>query len=318
MQRVRPTQNGGQRFDRGSGDIVVRLLRGERHPGRLGVETQPLRARITGAIGIPHPARPDPPGCTEFRDLLEEVDVRIEEERQTRGEPVDVHPAGQTQFDITETVRQRVGQFLRGRRTGLPDVIAGHRKRFVVGHLLGAELHQVADQPQVRFRREDPFLLRDVFLEDVGLQRAVEVDRSHAPCRSAATRYMQNTGTAGPEIVIDVVTLPRSIPSNKVSMSAAESTATPQCPTSPSDRGSSESRPIRVGMSKATLSPCPPWSRISLYRSLVSTALPKPANWRIVHGFPRYPVACKPRVNGNSPGQPIRSKSAMTSPSAGP
>src|SRR5436309_650050 len=26
-----------------------------------------------------------------------------------------------------------------------------------------------------------------------------------APCRSAATRYMQNTGTAGPLIVIDVV-----------------------------------------------------------------------------------------------------------------
>ena len=40
-------------------------------------------------------------------------------------------------------------------------------------------------------------------------------------------------------------------------MSAAESIATPQCPTSPIDRGSSESRPIRVGMSKATLQPVP-------------------------------------------------------------
>ena len=75
---------------------------------------------------------------------------------------------------------------------------------------------------------------------------------------------MQNTGTAGPEIVIDVVTWPRSIPSNRVSMSAAESIATPQCPTSPIARGSSESRPIRVGMSKATLSPCPPSARIIL------------------------------------------------------
>ena len=41
-------------------------------------------------------------------------------------------------------------------------------------------------------------------------------------------------------------------------MSAAESIATPQCPTSPSERGSSESRPISVGMSKATDSPPPP------------------------------------------------------------
>ena len=47
-------------------------------------------------------------------------------------------------------------------------------------------------------------------------------------------------------------------------MSAAESMATPQWPTSPSERGSSESRPIRVGMSKATESPPPPAARIIL------------------------------------------------------
>ena len=84
------------------------------------------------------------------------------------------------------------------------------------------------------------------------------------PCRSAATTYMQKIGTAGPEMVIDVVTVPRSIPSNSTSMSIAESMATPQCPTSPRHRGSSESRPISVGMSKATLSPPPPASKIIL------------------------------------------------------
>ena len=84
------------------------------------------------------------------------------------------------------------------------------------------------------------------------------------PCRSAATRYMQNTGTAGPLIVIDVVTSPSGMSENSTSMSAAESMATPQWPTSPSDCGSSESRPINVGMSKATESPPPPDARISL------------------------------------------------------
>ncbi len=62
------------------------------------------------------------------------------------------------------------------------------------------------------------------------------VDRS-APWRSAATRYMQNTGTAGPLIVIDVVTAPRSIPSKSVSMSASEQMGTPTRPTSPAARG---------------------------------------------------------------------------------
>ena len=49
-----------------------------------------------------------------------------------------------------------------------------------------------------------------------------------APWRSAATRYMQKTGTAGPLIVIEVVVSASLIPSNRTSRSAAESIATPQ------------------------------------------------------------------------------------------
>ena len=122
------------------------------------------------------------------------------------------------------------------------------------------------------------------------------------PCRSAATRYMQKTGTAGPLIVIDVVTSSSGMSRNRISMSAALSTATPQWPTSPSERGSSESRPINVGMSNATLSPPPPRPRIIRKRSLVCSALPNPANCRIVQVRPRLPVGCRPRVNGNRPG----------------
>ena len=48
------------------------------------------------------------------------------------------------------------------------------------------------------------------------------------------------------------------IPSIKISMSASESIATPTRPTSPSDIGSSESRPSWVGRSSATLNPVRP------------------------------------------------------------
>ena len=48
------------------------------------------------------------------------------------------------------------------------------------------------------------------------------------PARSAATIIMQKTGTAGPLIVIEVVTSPRSMPSKSASMSATVSMATPQ------------------------------------------------------------------------------------------
>ncbi len=139
-----------------------------------------------------------------------------------------------------------------------------------------------------------------------------------APWRSAAARYMQNTGTAGPLIVIDVVMSASGIPANRMSMSAAESMATPQCPTSPADRGSSESRPMRVGMSNATDRPPPPPRSSILYRSLVAVALPNPENCRIVQARPRYPVGYRPRVKGYSPGQPIRSKPGGSAPGAGP
>jgi len=89
---------------------------------------------------------------------------------------------------------------------------------------------------------------------------------------------MAKTGTAGPLIVIDVVTSPSGMSAKSTSMSAVVSMATPQWPTSPSALGSSESRPMSVGMSKATDRPPPPASSRLRNRSLVCVALPKPAN----------------------------------------
>src|SRR5688500_19427156 len=66
---------------------------------------------------------------------------------------------------------------------------------------------------------------------------------------------------AGPLIVIDVETWSRGIPSKRTSMSARLEIATPVFPTSPSERGWSESYPIRVGKSKAVDRPVCPCSR---------------------------------------------------------
>jgi hypothetical protein len=105
-------------------------------------------------------------------------------------------------------------------------------------------------------------------------------------------------------IVIETLTSSSGIPSKSVSTSSSESAATPHRPTSPSARGSSESKPIRVGMSKATDSPVWPRSSSTRKRSFVSAGVPYPANCRIVHRRPRYIDAYAPRVNGYSPGRP--------------
>ena len=65
---------------------------------------------------------------------------------------------------------------------------------------------------------------------------------------------------AGALMVIDTETSLRSMPANRSSMSSSVSTATPSRPTSPSERGESESRPISDGMSNAVDRPVWPWS----------------------------------------------------------
>ena len=80
-------------------------------------------------------------------------------------------------------------------------------------------------------------------------------------------------------------------------MSASVSTATPQRPTSPS-------RHRVVGVEARAASACRtrstgrrrPARMISLNRQFVSSAVPKPANIRIVHSFERYIDAYGPRV----------------------
>ena len=81
-------------------------------------------------------------------------------------------------------------------------------------------------------------------------------DFRSTPVFSPTTTYIAITTGAGPLIVIDVDTAPRSMPANNSSMSANVSTATPARPTSPNAQDESESQPINVGMSNATDNPC--------------------------------------------------------------
>ena len=108
------------------------------------------------------------------------------------------------------------------------------------------------------------------------------------PCCSPTTRYIASAIAADELIVIEVDTSPIGIPENRISMSSSDANATPSRPTSPSARGASESTPINAGMSNAHDSPVCPWSSRYRNRSFVSSAVPNPANCRIVHNRPRY------------------------------
>ena len=147
-----------------------------------------------GAVALLHPPGPDPPGGPVLGDLLEEVDVGVEEERQPRRERVDRQPGLQRQLDVGEPVGQRERQLLGGRRAGLADVVAGDRHRVPARHLGGGERDRVAHQSHRRPRREHELLLRLVLLQDVVLQRAAEP----GPAGRRPSRPGRRTSPAAP------------------------------------------------------------------------------------------------------------------------
>ena len=71
---------------------------------------------LRGPVALGHELPPDPPRRPELGDLLEEVGVAVEEERQARGEVVDAKPAGERGLDVGHAVGDREGQLLDRRR----------------------------------------------------------------------------------------------------------------------------------------------------------------------------------------------------------
>ena len=128
VQRLRAAQDAGERLDRRADDVVQRLLGGQRHPGGLHVGAHEPGARVARPEGVAQLAGPDPPRGAELGDLLEEVDLRVEEERQPRREVVDVQAALDGLLDVGQAVLEREGELLRRRRAGLADVVAARSR----------------------------------------------------------------------------------------------------------------------------------------------------------------------------------------------
>src|SRR3954447_1562194 len=129
------------------------------------METHEPRARVPRAVALLQLTRPDPPGRAVLRDLLEEVEMRVEEEREPRREVVDVEAALRCRLDVGEPVGEGERKLLRCGRPRLADVVARDRDRMPEWHLPRTKLDQVEDEPHRRLGRKDPLLLRDVLLE---------------------------------------------------------------------------------------------------------------------------------------------------------
>ena len=116
---------------------------------------------------LAHDARPEAARGAKLGDLLEQVVVRVQKEREARRDVVHGEPAGSRGFHIGDAVRQREGHLLNGGRARLADVIAADGNRVPFRGALVAIGEDICNQAQRRLRGVNVRAARDVFLKDV-------------------------------------------------------------------------------------------------------------------------------------------------------
>src|ERR1022692_4210311 len=98
--------------------------------------------------------------------------MSVEEKAEARTEIVHIEAPPPRPLYILDAVVQRERQLLQGSRTGFANVVAADGNGVEAGRELRSELKGVDHQPHRRRGRIDVFLLRDVFLENVVLDRS--------------------------------------------------------------------------------------------------------------------------------------------------
>ena len=96
------------------------------------------------------------------------------------GKAIDIQAGFERLLHIFNTIGQRKGDLLHGRRTGLAHVVATDRNCIPLGHFGGAIAENVGDQPHGRPRREDIGATGDIFFENVILDGAAQLVGRHA------------------------------------------------------------------------------------------------------------------------------------------
>ena len=91
-----------------------------------------------------------------------------------------MEPTRLSPTDVFHPVSEGEGQLLGGRRTCLPDVVAGNRDCVPFRQVPGSVLDGIRDEAHRRLGGKDVLLLRDVLLENVVLGRTAQRPHRHA------------------------------------------------------------------------------------------------------------------------------------------
>ena len=164
MQRLGTAAHRRKPLERHAHDVDLGLLSLKRYPAGLGVKANSLRKLVGGPESVSHDLRPHPPHRAELGDLLKDVVVAVEEERQAGAELIDLQPGVQRCLDVGDRVRERERDLLDCRAALLADVVPGDRDRVPAGDVLLAVGKDVGRQPHRRLGWVDVVAAGDVLL----------------------------------------------------------------------------------------------------------------------------------------------------------
>ncbi len=135
----------------------------------MGAERKRLRVlgvELFDDLGPEHTRR------AHLGDLHEEVHADSPEERQTRGERVDIHAGIDARAQILKSVGKRIGQLDVAGSSGLLHVVAGDGDGVELGHVLRCVFEYIGDNTHRELRRIDIGVAHHELLEDIVLYRS--------------------------------------------------------------------------------------------------------------------------------------------------
>ena len=173
VQRVGAAEHRRQRLQRGAHDVVVGLLRGERDAGRLAVEAQLPRALVLGAETGRASPRAQILRAARYFAISSKKSLCALKKNEICGTNASTsRPASTPHCTYSRPSRSVNASSCTAVAPASRMWYPLTEMVFHFGTSVGAEREDVGDEPHRRPRREDVFLLRDEFLEDVVLDRA--------------------------------------------------------------------------------------------------------------------------------------------------
>ena len=182
-----PGERDRQHLEQDAVDVVLGLLLGQAQGVDLhAVAEQAVLGLLGDAVALAADLVPQLDEGAHLAQLGDEADAGIDEEADPADRLAEIGlghlAAGADRVQHGHRGRQRVGQLLHRRGARLLQVVAADVGRVPLRQLAVGVGDDVGDQPHRGLGRVDVGPARQIFLDDVVLDRALQLRRRRAPC----------------------------------------------------------------------------------------------------------------------------------------